>query len=213
MIGGCSTVKYNYAPKVTNFSIPELDVVVTKGLGESLLDQGLSTKRVILNVVKKSSISAYKIKPGKLIKVGEDENSEYFSQDAESGLIINSGLLMSYPDITAVVQYKKKSDEFCITRPADLTVCGELTAERDTETVITNKSFRQTLIYSGRIENKLKISYREYGANIDRSAFSTDVEYDLNEGSLIGYSGARLEVISATNIEIKYKVISNFNTN
>ncbi|EJI85939.1 hypothetical protein AEST_10210 [Alishewanella aestuarii B11] len=43
-----------------------------------------------------------------------------------------------------------------------------------------------------------------------RAAFSTDVEYDLNESNIIGYAGARLEVISATNTEITYKVLKHF---
>ncbi|MGR5139977.1 hypothetical protein [Vibrio jasicida] len=45
-----------------------------------------------------------------------------------------------------------------------------------------------------------------------RSAFSTEVEYDLGDSNVIGYAGARLEVIKATNTEIVYRVIKNFNT-
>lgn len=58
--------------------------------------------------------------------------------------------------------------------------------------------------------NKLKISYREFSNDIARAAFSTDVEYDLNESNIIGYAGARLEVIKATNTEITYKVLKHF---
>ena len=42
------------------------------------------------------------------------------------------------------------------------------------------------------------------------SAFNNDVEYDLRESSVIGYKGARIEVVEATNEHIKYKVIQNF---
>jgi hypothetical protein len=38
------------------------------------------------------------------------------------------------------------------------------------------------------------------------------VEYDLSESKIIGYAGARLEVIKATNTGIEYKVIKNFNS-
>jgi len=46
-----------------------------------------------------------------------------------------------------------------------------------------------------------------------RAAFNTDVEYDLSESAIIGYAGARIEVIDATNTDIKYKIIKNFNSN
>jgi hypothetical protein len=210
-ISACSTVKYNYAPELKDFSIPELGVRTTKGLGEHLLDQGKSSNRGILKVTKESLISSYKIIPGKLFKVGEDDHSEYFSQDTESGLIITSELLRSAPGIATVVEYKKKTGKYCIASPVAFTVCGQLYVKREKEVVITNSSFRRTLIYSGRVGNKLKISYREFNGNMARSAFSTDVEYDLSESNIIGYAGARLKIISTTNTEIKYTVIKDFN--
>jgi len=63
------------------------------------------------------------------------------------------------------------------------------------------------------VGNKLKISYREFNNNMARAAFNTDVEYDLSESAIIGYAGARIEVIDATNTDIKYKIIKNFNSN
>jgi len=211
-LGACSTVKYNYVSKTEAFSIPELGVKVSAGLGEPLLDQGVSTVRDILRIKEESEIAAYKIKPGKLIKIGEDSSSEYFAQDFSSGYSIYSGLLVSNPDAAAAVQYKKTEGEYCIMRPVDFTVCGDLIAVRENETVVTNDSFRRTLIYSGRFGNKLKISYREFSNNLARSAFNTEVEYDLSESKIIGYAGARLEVIKATNTGIEYKVIKNFNS-
>ncbi|MCD0195610.1 hypothetical protein K1T77_12420 [Acinetobacter baumannii] len=44
-----------------------------------------------------------------------------------------------------------------------------------------------------------------------RPAFNNDVEYDLSQSKEIGYKGALLEIIEATNQDIKYKVIRNFN--
>jgi hypothetical protein len=44
-----------------------------------------------------------------------------------------------------------------------------------------------------------------------RPAFNNNVEYDLSESMLIGYKGAKIEVIEANNQYIKYKVIQNFN--
>ncbi len=40
-----------------------------------------------------------------------------------------------------------------------------------------------------------------------RPAFNNNVEYDLSESPIIGYKGAKLEVIEANNQFIKYRVI------
>jgi len=77
--------------------------------------------------------------------------------------------------------------------------------------VASPDSFQQTLIYSGKVGNKINIGYREFSGSLARPAFNNEVEYDLSESKVIGYKAARIEVIEATNQSIKYKVIQNFN--
>jgi hypothetical protein len=211
LLSACSSVKYNYTPNSSVFSIPSLNVEISSGLGEPLLDQGKATSREVIYITQETSLAAYEIKPGKLFKVGSDQNFDYFSQDILSGYSIYEGLILSTPSITSTLRYNKTDGELCILRPLDINICGQIEIRKDTESIITNDSFRRTLIYSGRVGNKLKISYREFNNNMARSAFSSEVEYDLSESNLIGYAGARIMVISASNTEIKYKVISNFN--
>jgi len=55
------------------------------------------------------------------------------------------------------------------------------------------------------------VGYREFSNNLARPAFNNTVEYDLTDSKIIGYRGARIEVIEATNEFRKYKVIQNFN--
>ncbi|MGA0604905.1 hypothetical protein ACO2Q0_02810 [Phenylobacterium sp. VNQ135] len=71
-------------------------------------------------------------------------------------------------------------------------------------------NFRQELLYQGKSGNTLKISYREFSADLARPAFSQDLTFDLSEGSTIGTKGARLEVIEATNTSIKYRLLQPF---
>lgn len=78
--------------------------------------------------------------------------------------------------------------------------------------MLTHDSFQQTLIYSGKVGNKINIGYREFSGSIARPAFNNNVEYDLSESTTIGYKGAQLEIIEATNQYIKYRVIKNFNS-
>jgi len=212
LVASCSSVKYNYVPETKSFSVPVLEKVTTRGLGEPLLDQGKATNREIFVINNPSEISAYDIQPGKLIKVGEDDAAEYYSQSLQDGYTIYAGLITSSPALAATLVVKKNGD-YCISRPADVTVCGDVYGEKKLESVVSKESFRRTLIYSGKVGNKLKMSYREFSGEYARQAFNTEVEYDLSDGSEIGYAGARIEVLSATNTEITYKVLSHFNNN
>lgn len=65
-------------------------------------------------------------------------------------------------------------------------------------------------MYSGKVGNKINIAYREFSGGMARGAFSNVAEYDLSESKTIGYQGAQIDVIEATNQLIRYKVISNF---
>ena len=78
-------------------------------------------------------------------------------------------------------------------------------------TVASENSFQQTLIYSGKVGNKINIGYREFSSNLARPAFNNDVEYGLHESKQIGYKGALLEIVDANNQSITYKVLKNFN--
>ena len=71
-------------------------------------------------------------------------------------------------------------------------------------------SFQQTLLYSGRVGNKINVSYREFSSSMARPAFNNDVEYDLDDSNIIGYKGALIEVLDADNQSITYKLIKNF---
>jgi len=44
-----------------------------------------------------------------------------------------------------------------------------------------------------------------------RPAYQQDLQYDLAESSVIGFKGIRMEVLQASNTNIKYKLLSNFN--
>lgn len=76
--------------------------------------------------------------------------------------------------------------------------------ERVKKSILTHDPFQQTLIYSGKVGNKINIGYREFSNGLARSAFNNNVEYDLFESAIIGYKGAQLEILEATNQYIKY---------
>lgn len=73
-------------------------------------------------------------------------------------------------------------------------------------TVLGADSFRRELIYSGVSQGTVSIEYREFINDMARPAFSQTLRYDLAQGDVIGFRGARFQILDATNIDIRYKV-------
>ena len=71
-------------------------------------------------------------------------------------------------------------------------------------------SFQQTIEYAGKSGNILKFVYSEFTKGLARDAFNREFQVDLDEGNVLAFKGALIEIESATNINIRYKVIRNF---
>jgi len=67
-------------------------------------------------------------------------------------------------------------------------------------------SIRQELLYNGRTRDTIKIAYREFKDDMARPAFYQDLNYDLSESRIIGFRDIKIEVIEATNTDIKFMV-------
>ena len=153
---------------------------------------------------------AYTLHPGYYFKQGEDDSAEYFlpSAVAGSGRVEKAALADDWRSL----MIRKNKPGVCVVTVFNLSVCGDdIRAERRKKAVASEDSFQQTLIYSGKVGNKVNIGYREFSASIARPAFNNNVEYDLSESRVIGYKGAQLEILEATNQHIRYKVLRNFN--
>jgi hypothetical protein len=71
-------------------------------------------------------------------------------------------------------------------------------------------SFRVEFIYTGVANNILTATYREYRDDMARPAFSQELKYDISQDKVIGFKGARVQVLSAGNVSIKYVVQKGF---
>ena len=86
----------------------------------------------------------------------------------------------------------------------------------DTAT-LTRDSFKREVIYQGKVNNKIKLSFLEFYASknrfIIRDAYTQSIEYELdgNGEAIIGFKGLRVKVLKATNFKIMYQVINDFN--
>ena len=66
---------------------------------------------------------------------------------------------------------------------------------------------RRELIYSGVSQGTVTISYREIERGMLRPAFSQELKFDLSEGAEVGFRGARLRILDASNTGVRYEVL------
>ena len=214
VLSGCVSPQINYRPTTRDISFPPLDTVVVAEIGDELVKQGTFSEQDAFYLASPVKISwAYVIEPGNYVKKGDDGSREYFVPSyngADSGSITKAALA----DPWQFVSYKKNNDQIGIVTVFNVNITNNANGNVSLKKLpsLAENSFQQTLIYSGCTEGMLTLGYREFSNDNARPAFNNDVEYDLNSSKIIGYKGARIEVIEADNQNITYKVLSNFNS-
>ena len=216
-LAGCASTPMNYLPTTKQISEPPIGSINTASLGDKLLVQGTATERLALYSAGSQKLGlGASISQGYFPKSGEDATYEYFavSSGIDAGTVrYLGGTSVAPASALGALALKKEDNTVCfingLGKPGGCTK-GLNVEKRNWATVGAN-NFQQTLLYNGKVGNKINIAYREFSSDLARPAFNNDVEYDLSESNQIGYKGALLEVIEANNQMIKYKVIKNFN--
>lgn len=208
---GCATPSYNYTPTTQEISKPPVGEVSKAYLGDHMLTQGVFIKQDAIYINKTHRLSmGYDITSGYFAKQGDDGKYEQYkiTSDIDAGKVIPKLLA----DPVNVVLVRKEDDAICLMAVLNQVVAcsNEVSFERKNWETANKNSFQQTLIYNGKVGQKINIGYREFSSDLARPAFNNDVEYDLSESKQIGYKGALIDVLDANNQEIKYKVIKSF---
>lgn len=212
LLSACTVPNYNYAPQAHNISEPPLNTTVTVSVGDIMLRQGSYAEQdaIKLNNVIKIGLGSYTLHPGYYTKKGSSKDGSFYLPSGSTGSgDIKKGIL-SDPYQSLFVKNDKTT--ICVVTIFNVRAC-----EKNTEITFTKipsyteNSFQQTLLYLGRVGSKINIGYREFSNDTARPAFNNDVEYDLSESDIIAYKGAKLKINEATNQNIKYTVINNFN--
>lgn len=208
---GCATPAYNYQASPKNISKPPIGSVNTAYVGDKMLEQGVVVEREVLNVQENTRISfAYTLTAGNFLKTGQNAQGHYFQPINN---IENGGSVQKNPIADSYKAVMLDTDgKLCVVTVFNAKSCTN-THQGSIKKIgiASDNSFQQTLIYSGKVGNKINVGYREFSSNMARPAFNNDVEYDLSESKQIGYKGALLEVVDANNQNITYKVLRNFN--
>ena len=212
MLAGCATPTYNYQPKSVDISEPPIGAVASVRIGDVMLRQGKYREHEALQLNATASVGfAYTLYPGYYLKTGEDAEAEFFFPGRED----NGGRVEKTPFADpwkAVMLKRRGSANLCVVTVFNLVTCTDAPGiEKTRKPVLAQDAFQQTLIYNGRVGNKINVGYREFSNNYARPAFSNNVEYDLSDSPKIGYKGAEIEVLEATNQHIKFRMLHNFN--
>lgn len=201
---GCTTVKYNGTDTfVKEVNYPEVGKTMTVYVGDHLVQKGTITEEDVLVVHKTIDGVAYDITAKRYPQIGYDERRDFYSA---VGVVKGA---LSDP-IQALALEKREGAELCVVTVFGGSACYEGEYEKKKQLSERGNSFQQTLIYSGRVGDKINVDYREFSNNTARPAFNNDVEYDLSSSNTIGYKGALIEVLKADNSSITYRLVRNF---
>ena len=209
LISGCTFPRYDYKPVGSDISKPPIGQVTTAYVGEELLAQGTVNEyeavRLPVDSVIKQGIN---LGAGVYLKMGSGKTADFYTPSLDTGAKVMAPATVQ----PGAIQVSREGQRVCVLSTEGLAVCNRAVRfERIKFAVARADSFQQTLLYNGRVGNKINIAYRESSGNLARPAFSNAVEYDIAESKTIGYKGARLEIIEATNELIRYRVLENFN--
>jgi len=213
MITGCASSPVPLEQNIKQLSEPEIGVITQKNIGDTLLLQGkVSTYPAIevLHDIKGIAGLRGSIVKGVYIATHKEGTDTFFLPDPNDQKMNNlTGIffLVETKDNEIRMAYRNTGAAGGIFKTTTLSPSDYRMTEASIE---SSSNFQQTLIYTGKENNIIKMTYREYSGNLARPAFTIDITYDLNESKIIAFREAKLEIIEATNTSIKYKVINNF---
>lgn len=218
LFSGCATPPLVYhdpnkQPQNVIVKSPEIGQIAKAEIGENMYSKSNlfydNTKEVIIfddiigtyDAFRKINIlSTSNPTKGALMKWGNDENTLCF----QSGLCITDMLNKGY--FTHLGHVGNRTFISALEKPTQYKIT-------DAPPFFIKDSFKYIVLYQGKSDNKIKISFREFVDNVARPAFTQDVDYELEKDgtALIGFKGLRIQVLKVTNLDITYKVIQDYN--
>lgn len=188
-------IKYLFTVNHSTIYLPQLNDVSTKEVGESMYEK-LNLYDIQTEVNQKILDTEFNKKYDLLI--WSKSNYKAICEKNICLLDIDNKNIFSHYII------KNESQIFLLDKPFSY---------KPSSDKISQDSFKYQALYQGKIGNTIKISFREFSHDMARPAFTQDIEYELetNKPTIIGFKGLRIEVIKATNQNITYSVIKDYN--
>jgi len=208
-ISGCASTSPKKQISYSNVSIPQLNKVTTTTLGEKLLVQGTGYHA---DTITMEPLDAYAadFTGGVFFNI---PGTDTYQSNEKNTVTLNNGY-GSPLSRQNHIHYDRKNNEICTQKM--LGNCYDssemnFTYDPNKRFKIQTNTFQQVIEYNGKSGDTLKFTYREFSDNMARQPYTTDFTMDLSDGNTIGYKGALIEVIKASNSMIEYKLVKNFN--
>jgi hypothetical protein len=201
---GCSSIPMNAKIEYKEYSTPELNKKIKVYVGETMIDQGKASTSNVLTILNTIDGACFDILEGDYTERGTTKSGKmFFHPDGLNGGGVIKAALCD-PAIALSINEKEK---ICVSTPfISEASCYEGQFKTSKKTLNSNSSFRQLLVYSGSVGQKVNISYREFSSDIARGAFTNNVEYDMSKSAIIRYKGAIIEILNYDNTSIEYVV-------
>ena len=216
LVSGCASTLPQYYPATSIVKFPEEGAVSRSELGDTLIIHSIRQEYDALVIEDSRDYAVC------LFKVRIQDQTAYAASVSPTGKpVFHADLQMDsiyttdfVPVGYARIEESKKSSTGFIFTPVS-TGCGGAqefsnSYQRSKATKVDKPGFSQELIYNGRVGNYVKFIYREFSGDMARSAFTQEVQYDLDLSNFVGFKGVRIEIVEATNREIIYKVVNHF---
>ncbi|KPV94751.1 hypothetical protein AN214_03157 [Pseudoalteromonas sp. P1-9] len=194
--------------KTEEISIPKLNIANTVTLGERMLMQvkGFQASSVTVSAAEGYGTS---ISAGKYCERVPNSHRYYSPNLQAVGLKNGYGKIVGYSNF---ITYDKRDGEICGATMSCYSSNEISVIYREQDHCLVSNSLQQIIEYNGRNGEILNFTYREFTDGMIRTPFTTNFTLDLSQGKLLTYKGAVIEIISATNSSIEYKLTKNFNS-
>ncbi len=216
VLAACATTE-SVEPRIELVDRPPIQATSQVEVGQAILEKGKLSTFDGLRLKNQLTwgdgliLRKFTIEPGQLRAGLKDETYTYFFSDRmrfydalKGTMPYDEGGLCTMTDDPSHVRLFVEAGR-CSINP---------NAKPDIEPVrITDEGaqhFRQELIYTGRSGETVKFLYREFSGERSEMPLSQDVQYDLKDGNVVGFKGARIEILEATNTKLAYRVLASF---
>lgn len=201
--GGCASVN-PISFQATVIDHPPVGSVQTREIGDTLLEYYVASTAPSIRIPQQFLILGNPFEPQILRPVGVGEEVSVYKVEGPVGWVT-----MCF-DPSESVLWPANPYGLCDFSLKPFLKTQPVKTEPATFVDIQRTNFRQEIIYNGKVGGSVKFLYREFRGDFIRAPFSQEVQYDLADSLVVGFKGARIEILSSTNSSIQYKVIKNF---
>ena len=217
---------------VDEIEFPEVGILVTGALGETLVAKGFNSFTPALRTKRAITLQERSGFGGRVYLLS---NSELFKKNifihTKSSTVLECYYGVVYTEdhynyitpeppregcaIVELPEGKLETGFRAVSRSpnpgmGDYTPLDPSGLEKFTKLDKLSDTYVQEFIYNGRLGNQVKFIYREFSGDYIRPAFTQEVQYDLSLSSEIGFRELRLHIEEASNTSITYRVITTF---